>query len=233
MGLPVRHHAQRAVEEQDVPVGLRAGRDLRRVVGAVEPDRVDLGERRERGDHAEDHEEEAVGLEEERRVELRADDDVLGLARAGEVGVLLVPQDHHVRADQREQDARDQQHVDDEQPRDDVVARDSCRRTGSSTTYVPTTGIDSATEYGDPQAGAGQQVVGQRVAGEALEDRRGSAGPMPMCQLIVRGLRNAPVKKTRNMCTTIDVVNSSAAQWWIWRISSPPRTSKEMCSVEA
>ena len=47
-----------------------------------------------------------------------------------------------------------------------------------------------------------------------------------MCQLIVRGLRNAPVKNTRNMCTTIEVMNSSAAQWWIWRISRPPRTSK-------
>ena len=54
-----------------------------------------------------------------------------------------------------------------------------------------------------------------------------------MCQLMVRGLRNAPVKNTRNMCTQIEATNSSAAQWWICRISRPPRTSKEMCSVEA
>ena len=31
----------------------------------------------------------------------------------------------------------------------------------------------------------------------------------------------------------IAAMNRSAAQWWIWRISSPPRTSKLMFSVEA
>ncbi|MNW67358.1 hypothetical protein D3C74_459360 [compost metagenome] len=28
-------------------------------------------------------------------------------------------------------------------------------------------------------------------------------------------------------------MNSSADQWWIWRMSRPPRTSNEVCSVEA
>jgi hypothetical protein len=93
------------------------------VVWPVEPDRVDLGERAERGAHAEDHEEETVGLQEERRVELRTDHDVFGLAGAREVGVLLVPQDHHVGSDQREHDAGHQKDMDDEQPRDDVLAR--------------------------------------------------------------------------------------------------------------
>ena len=54
-----------------------------------------------------------------------------------------------------------------------------------------------------------------------------------MIQLSSRGLRNAPVKNTRSMCTTIAATNSSAAQWWIWRMSRPPRTSKVMSSVEA
>ena len=31
----------------------------------------------------------------------------------------------------------------------------------------------------------------------------------------------------------IDTMNSSAAQWWIWRMIRPPRTSKEMFSVGA
>jgi len=35
------------------------------------------------------------------------------------------------------------------------------------------------------------------------------------------------------MCTAMAATNRFAAQWWIWRISSPPRTSKLMCSVEA
>ena len=56
---------------------------------------------------------------------------------------------------------------------------------------------------------------------------------LPSTQLSSRGRRNAPVKNVRNMCTVIAATNSSAAQWWICRISSPPRTSKEMCSVDA
>ena len=55
---------------------------------------------------------------------------------------------------------------------------------------------------------------------------------VPITQLISRGLRNAPVKNTRNMCTMIDTMNSSAAQWWIWRMTRPPRTSKEMFSAD-
>ena len=48
----------------------------------------------------------------------------------------------------------------------------------------------------------------------------------PMIQLSSRGRRNAPVKNTRARCTAIDARNSSAAQWWICRMTSPARTSK-------
>lgn len=54
-----------------------------------------------------------------------------------------------------------------------------------------------------------------------------------MTQLSSRGLRNAPVKKMRSMCRPIEATNSRAAQWWIWRISRPPRMSNEMSSDEA
>ncbi len=37
----------------------------------------------------------------------------------------------------------------------------------------------------------------------------------PITQLSSRGLRKAPVKKTRSMCTPIPATNTSAAQWWI------------------
>ena len=55
----------------------------------------------------------------------------------------------------------------------------------------------------------------------------------PITQLSSRGLRWAPVKKTRNKWTIMAAMKSMAAQWCICRISSPPRTSKEMFSVEA
>ena len=41
------------------------------------------------------------------------------------------------------------------------------------------------------------------------------------------------MKKIRSMCARIAATNRSAAQWWICRISRPPRTSKLMFSVEA
>ncbi len=55
----------------------------------------------------------------------------------------------------------------------------------------------------------------------------------PTIQLSSRGLRNAPVKNTRIMCVTIDAMKISAAQWWICRMSRPPRTSNDSRSVEA
>ena len=54
-----------------------------------------------------------------------------------------------------------------------------------------------------------------------------------MTQLSSRGLRNAPVKNTRIMWTLMATMNISAAQWWICRMMSPPRMSKEMSRVEA
>ncbi len=51
----------------------------------------------------------------------------------------------------------------------------------------------------------------------------------PKTQLTSRGLRNAPVKKTRAI---IPARNSSADQRCSWRISSPPRMSKLMSSVD-
>ena len=54
-----------------------------------------------------------------------------------------------------------------------------------------------------------------------------------MIQFSSRGLRNAPVKKTRSMCTTIAAMNSRAAQWCICRMMRPPRTSNERFSDDS
>ena len=56
---------------------------------------------------------------------------------------------------------------------------------------------------------------------------------MPISQLISRGRRNAPVKKTRLAWTTIAARKTSAAQWWTWRISSPARTSNDSRMTES
>ena len=55
----------------------------------------------------------------------------------------------------------------------------------------------------------------------------------PMIQLSSRGLRKAPVKKMRAMCTAIEPRKMSAAQWCVWRMSRPDFTSKESPTEEA
>ena len=55
----------------------------------------------------------------------------------------------------------------------------------------------------------------------------------PITQLSSRGLRNAPVKKMRSMCTPMPATKTSAAQWWICRTSRPPRMSNDSRSVES
>ena len=54
-----------------------------------------------------------------------------------------------------------------------------------------------------------------------------------MTQLASRGLRNAPVKNTRNMCTNMAATKINAAQWCICRMNRPPRTSNEISSVDS
>jgi len=53
-----------------------------------------------------------------------------------------------------------------------------------------------------------------------------------MVQLSSRGLRKAPVKKMRAMWTTMAPMKMSAAQWCIWRMSSPARTAKDRLTDE-
>jgi len=68
-----------------------------------------------------------------------ATDVVVGLLGTGPLGVLLMPDDHQVRADEGNQKSGDQQNVDREQARDEILARE----TAAEDFYVPTTGIDS------------------------------------------------------------------------------------------
>ena len=122
--LPVGHDPQQPLGHAHVPVGLGAGRHLRRIVGPVLPDRVDRQQAAHQRGDAEDHEEEAAGLGHVDREHRVAHDVLLGPAGPGPLGVLVEDQQQHVRADQRQQQARDQQHVDRVEPRDDHVARE-------------------------------------------------------------------------------------------------------------
>jgi len=59
-----------------------------------------------------------------------------------------------------------------------------------------------------------------------------ASSPTPSSQIPRRGDRKAPVKNTRSRWTIIAATKTSAAQWWVWRIMSPPGTVEESSSVE-
>ena len=166
--LPARHDAQRAVGPSHVPVRLGAGGDLGRVVGAVLPDRVDAEQAAHQRGDAEDDEEEATGLGGVHGEHREADDVLLGAAGSGPLGVLVVDEQQHVGPDERQQDARDQQHVDGVEPRDDLLARElAAEEEEAHVGAHDRHRLHEAVRGAD--TGAGEQVVGQRVAGEALE----------------------------------------------------------------
>ncbi len=133
---------------------------MRGVVGADVPDRVDLEQARHEADDTDGDGEERAALRRERRQDADADDVVLGAAGpGGELGVLLVPDQADVHGDERQQDARDDQHVRDVEARDDLGAG---KLAAEQQPLQP--GADDRRGHRDaghdPQAGARQQVVG-------------------------------------------------------------------------
>ena len=151
--LPGGHGAQRALQDAHVEVGLGGRGDGHRRVRPVQPDRVDLGEGGQQRQRAEDEHEPGAGLGDEVRIGRLAGHVPVGVPLGRHLGVLLPEHDENVRADQRQQDARDQQHVDDVHPRHDVVpgerpAEQEERQVGADDRDA----LQGALE--DPQAGA-------------------------------------------------------------------------------
>jgi hypothetical protein len=170
--LPGRHDPQRTFEQAHVEVGLRGGRDGHRRVRPVQPDRVDLGERGHQCERGENEEEPRRALGDEIGVERLADDVPLGVSLGRHLRVLLVEHDEQVGADQRQQQAGDQQHVKDVHPRHDVVpGKRPAEQEERQVRADDGDPLQDALE--DPQAGPGQLIVGQRVAEQALEQAEG------------------------------------------------------------
>ena len=164
-----RQEAQGAVGEAHVPVRLRTGRDGGRVVRTVGPDRVDRHQRRDDRQDAEHHEEEATSLGGVDRHQREADDVLVGAAGAGELGVLVDHDQDDVRGEQADEHGRQQQDVHRVEPRNDRLAGE-----GAAEEQVGDVGPhqrDRADEaFGGADTGAREQVVRQRVAGEAFDD---------------------------------------------------------------
>src|SRR5438132_265770 len=97
---------------------------------------------------------------------------------------------------------------------------------------VPTNGIESTTEYA-----IRTPVPDKRSSGREYPVKPApipvTSIESPMSQLMSRGFRNAPVKKTRSRCATIASTKTTAAQWWICRTTRPARTSNESCITES
>jgi hypothetical protein len=145
--------------------------------------------------------------------------------------VLLVEHDEQVSRDQRQDQAWDQEHVQDVEPGDDRGTREL-----AAEQEVRDVGADDrdalGDALGDPQARAGELVVGERVAEQALDhaqrEQHDADQPVDLTGLAVRAGEEHPehVRHDRDH-------EHVAAQWWICLISRPPRTSKEMFSVDS
>ena len=109
-----------------------------------------------------------------------------------------------------------------ERPAPDAARRGWRRRTGSR--------ARPSSRSRAPCPRAGRRPSSSRCSPRAA---RASSIVSPMQYVRSRGLRNAPVKKTRSRCRTIAARNTFAAQWCVWRISSPALTSSEMSTTDA
>ena len=166
-----RNESQRAVGEADVPVGLRARRHGGGVVGAVVPDRVDREQRRDQHDHAERDEEEPAHLRHVDRHHRVAHDVAVRAAGAGELRVLVDHHQHEVHHEQADEDRGQQQDVERVEAADDRDARElAAEQQERGPRADQRDALDHAVD--DAEAVARQQVVGQRVAGEALAHRQ-------------------------------------------------------------
>ncbi len=162
------HQAQGAFEEPDVPVGLGSGGDHVGAVGAVVPDGVDLRDRPEGGEQPEDREEQPRGLGHVLGEERQADDVAAGPAGSRPLSVLQGEHEQDVHGDQAQQQAGDQQDVQGVEPGHDVVP--GILAAEGEEAQVRAGDRDRQHDpLGDPQPGARQQVVGERVPGEALQ----------------------------------------------------------------
>ncbi|MCY1236508.1 hypothetical protein D9M72_491650 [compost metagenome] len=172
-----RHEAQGAVNPADVPVRLRACGNRGGVVGTVVPDRVDGEEPRHEGDDTEHDEEEAAGLGRVHRTKGVADDVAVVAAGAGVLGVLVNNNHEEVDHNHQQDQCRYQEDVQHVEPADDdrtgeLAAEQEERDVGTDHRDR----LDDAVD--DPQAVAGEQIVGERVAGEACrhgEDEQDAA----------------------------------------------------------
>jgi hypothetical protein len=122
-----------------------------------------------------DLEVERPGLGHEIRVHRRADHVGVGAAVAWHLGVLLVEHKEQVSGDQGQQQTRDQQRVRDVEPGNEqmpgeLAAEDEERHIGAHDRDRQQHALE------DPHPGTGQQVIGQRVPGVALDDGQGEQG---------------------------------------------------------
>ena len=165
--LPCRHDTSQTVRPQHVNVGLRTGRHLRRIIGTQQPNRVDRGQPSHECQHAGGNQPERGGLDTKQRQNPHTHHIIFGATRPGELGVLLVPHQRQVSGNQAQDNAWDNQHVGDieavqHQFGGEIPAEDEPVHPGADDRQAHDNGGH------DAQAHAGQQVVRQGVAHEAL-----------------------------------------------------------------
>ena len=117
------------------------------------------------------------------------------LPSPGELRVLLADEQEHVRAQQPHEDGGDQQHVDRVEARDHRGSRERAAEEERREVRADQ-GDRQGDRVGDADAGARDEVVGQRVAQETLEDRQDQHqqpdGPVELAGLAERAGEEHP-----------------------------------------
>lgn len=98
--------------------------------------------------------------------------------------------------------------------------------------YVPTSGIDSSIPCASRNPASPSWSAGSDTPRNDSNSTSANSST-PSIQVSSRGRRNAPVKKTRNRCSTIENTKIIADQWCNCRTSSPDRTSRLICRTDS
>lgn len=131
MNVDARKETHSALDPSEIPIRLRAGKNGGRIVGTVNPDRIDLNKTAESCDEGEDKEEESEGFKRIGRPDARADDGAVTAHGSRIVGVILAPDDEKMEGDKHEDKGGYKENM------ERVEARDSCiHRNGAAKKQV-------------------------------------------------------------------------------------------------
>ena len=190
MKVDARKETHRALNPSEIPIGLRAGKNGGRIVGAVDPDRIDLNQTAETRNEREDKEEEAERFKRVGGPDARADDGAIRAHGSGIVGVILTPDDEEMDGDEH----RDKRGY--KKNMENVEARYGCvHRNGAAKEQLDQPRADEGNRQengvANAQACAGKQIgtdgITEETVGKSEHEKSEADEPVNLAGTTVSG----------------------------------------------